>query len=168
MITETLEQITELEETEETEEVADGISGELSVVFGSYLVEYVYPRKLGRVYGADTDFELPNIGKRRPDIAFCKASTLAHSPRTAIPVPPDLAVEVVSSRDEFDKLSKKLQEYKQANVKLIWVIRPLDQEVEVRRLDGTKSLLGVDDILKGEDVIPNFEIAVSKIFEGLA
>jgi Uma2 family endonuclease len=153
---------------EEQEEVADDLSGAIGAKLTAYLFVFVAEHKLGTVFNADTDFELPGIGKRRPDIAFCTYQTFNHFSRSAVPVPPDLAVEVVSSRDEFDKLSQKLQEYKQAQVKLIWVVRPLDKEIEVRKADGSTALLNINDTLKGEDLIPNFELTISKLFEGLA
>ena len=67
------------------------ISMSLSLLFGVHIRE----NKLGRLYPADTDFKL---GDRlvKPDVAFVSTARLPENRRQGSPVPPDLAVEVVS------------------------------------------------------------------------
>jgi len=151
-------------ENEEDLEMADGLSGAVGADLTTYLNLYVKENGLGTVFNADTDFVLGDIGKRRPDIAFCSFETLPEPPRTVVPVPPDLAIEVVSSRDEFDNTDRKLQEYLQVKIKLIWVVRPVMKVIEVYRQDGTTTLLNLKDTLKGEDVVKGFELPISKLF----
>lgn len=159
-----INEISELE-NEEDAEMADGLSGAVGADLTTYLNLYVKENGLGTVFNADTDFVLGDIGKRRPDIAFCSFETLPEPPRSVVPVPPDLAIEVVSSRDEFDNTDRKLQEYLQVKIKLIWVVRPVMKLIEVYRADGTTSLLNLKDTLKGEDVVKGFELPISKLFE---
>jgi len=150
--------------SEEQEEMADGLSGVIGLRLGRFLDEYVEAHNLGWVFNADTDFELPNIGKRRPDVAFCSFETLPTLPRTVIPVPPDLAVEITSSRDEIDNSDKKLNEYRQVPLKLVWIVRPVGQIVEVYRADGTASIITAEGVLKGDEVIKGFELPLSRLF----
>lgn len=152
---------------EEQEEMAGGIPGEAGAILTSFLVQHVYPNRLGRVFNADTDFILPNIGNRRPDVAFVTLERLPENTQRAVPVTPDLAVEVVSESDQFNKADIKLLEYQQSNVKLVWVIRTVLKVVEVYRADGRTSLLNINDILDGEDVIKGFKLPVQKLFEYL-
>jgi Uma2 family endonuclease len=133
-----------------------------------YLTGFVKDNKLGWVFNSDTDFELPGIGKRRPDVSFCSFETLPRVPRSAIPTLPDLAVEITSSRDEIDPTDKKVKEYRRLKVKLIWVIKPEGEVVEVYRNGQPAALLGVDDTLDGEHVLPGFKLPVSKLFDFLA
>ncbi len=147
------------------EEMAGGISGAVGANLITYLNFYVKQNKLGRVFNADTDFELNDIGKRRPDVAFCSFDSLPENTQRAIPVPPDLAVEVVSDTDRINLSDLKLLEYQQAGVKLIWVVRTILQVVEVYRANGQKSLLGIEDTLEGETVIPGFSLPVKALFE---
>jgi Uma2 family endonuclease len=148
---------------EEQEPRADGISGLIATKLASYLTVYVENNNLGWVFGADTDFELPGIGKRRPDVAFCSFETLPRVPRSAIPALPDLAVEVTSSRDEIDPTDKKVKEYRRLKVKLIWVIKPEGEVVEVYRNGEPTDLLGMSKVLDGDPVIPGFKLPVSKL-----
>lgn len=151
-------------EEEESIDLADDLSGFLITRLSRFLDEYVEANNLGWVFGPETDFELPGIGKRRPDLSFCSFDTWPQLARSTIPVPPDLAVEVNSRRDESDNIDKKLNEYELAKVKLIWVVRPLKQLIEVHRIDGTASIVKLHETLKGEDVIKGFELPLSKLF----
>ncbi len=149
---------------EEIEEMADGLSGVIGMRLGRFLDEYVEIHNLGWVFNADTDFELPGIGKRRPDLAFCSFATLPELPRTVVPVPPDLAIEITSSRDEIDNSDKKLNEYRRIAIKLVWIVRPISQVVEVYRADGSAAIVTANEVLKGDEVIPGFELSLSKLF----
>ncbi len=151
-------------ENEEIIDMADGLSGVIGLRLGRFLDEYVEAHNLGWVFNADTDFELPGIGRRRPDLAFCSFETLPQPPRSVVPVPPDLAVEITSSRDEIDNSDKKLNEYRQVPIKLVWIVRPVGQVVEIYRADGTASILTLKDVLKGEGSLNGFELPLSKLF----
>jgi Uma2 family endonuclease len=163
MITEVLDPQDLVEQPEE--EMAGGIPGEVGAVLTGFLVQHVYPKKLGRVFNADTDFILPGIGNRRPDVAFVNRENLPENTQRAVPLPPDLAVEVVSESDQFNKADAKLLEYQQVGVKLIWVVRTVKKVIEVYRVNGTTDLLNVNDILDGEDVVKDFKLPVRQLFD---
>lgn len=155
---------------EEKEEMSDGLSGVIAARLTTYLNNHVMSNNLGWVFGSETDFIIGKRAdgsdfKRCPDVAFCSFESLLEPPRTAVPVLPDLAVEVASSRDEIDDTDKKVREYRQAKIKLVWVIRPVGEVVEVYRNGEVAGLLGIKDALDGEAVLPGFKIAVSKLFE---
>lgn len=159
--------ILETNELEQTEEMADGISGEIGGRLTTYLGAYVLENKLGKIFNAETDFDLPGIGKRRPAVAYCSFQTLPKTPRSAIPVAPDLAVEITSSRDEVDPTDKKVNEYRSVPVKLIWVIKPEGKVIEVYRDGKAAELLDIEGELSGESVVPGFSLPVRKLFEDL-
>jgi Uma2 family endonuclease len=163
MVTEALSPLDINEQAEE--EMAGGIPGEIGAVLTGFLVQHVYTHKLGRVFNADTDFTLPGIGNRRPDAAFVMRENLPENTQKAVPIPPDLAVEVVSETDQFNKADAKLLEYQQVGVKLIWVIRTVKKVIEVYRADGTTALLNVNDILDGENVVTGFKLPVQQLFD---
>jgi len=152
-------------ELEELKPMADGISGMLGLRLGKYLLDYADAQVLGWVFGADTDFELPGVGKRRPDVAFCTYATLPEVPRTVIPVPPDLVVEITSSWDEIDLTDKKVKEYRRVGIKLVWVVKPEGEVVEVYRNGKPSDLLGIGDELDGDPLLPGFRLPLSKLFE---
>ncbi len=158
--------VTQTQVQEELFDVAGGISGEIGIVLGSYLVQHVYPNKLGRVFNAQTDFDLPGVGKKQPDIAFVAYQTLAENTEDAVPVAPDLAVEVFSKTDTDYDMEKKVRLYQLARVKLVWVVHPISQTVDVYRLSSglIAQKLGGADELDGENVIPGFKLAVNALF----
>ena len=168
MITETITDLVDNdaydEECEAQVDVADILSAAIVARITTYLNLYVWEHESGTVLGSEADFNLPGIGKRRPDVAYCSFETLPEVLRTFASVPPDLAVEVVSSRDETDNTDRKLRECKQAGVKLVWVVRPLQQVIEVYKNGNPSGLLGPNDELDGDPVLPGFKIVVSKLF----
>jgi Uma2 family endonuclease len=155
---------------EEQEEMSDGLSGVIAARLTTYLNLHAMENKLGWVFGSETDFVIGKTPegseiKRRPDVAFCSFATLPTPPRSVVPVKPDLAVEVSSSRDEIDNTDKKLNEYRQAKIRLIWVIRPVQEIVEVYRDGKPAGLLGIDEELDGNPVVSGFKLAVGKLFD---
>jgi Uma2 family endonuclease len=147
--------------------MANGISGLIATEVAYYLRDYVKDKKLGWIFGSDTDFELPSVGERRPDVAFCSFETLPRVPRIAIPNLPDLAVEVTSSCDEIDLTDKKVNEYRRLKIKLVWVIKPEGRVIEVYRNGQATDLLDINKTLDGDPVIPGFKLPVSKLFDAL-
>ncbi len=126
--------------------------------------------KLGRVTNAETGYVLTiyNDGKpyvRAPDIGFVSIDR-APEPfdRGFVPMPPDLAVEVVSPGDEADEVEEKVRNYLQYGVRIVWLVYPAFKSIFVRKIGETKEL-GQNDILSGEDVLPGFKVKISDIFQ---
>lgn len=162
----------ELQAGEEVEPMADGLSGVIIARLTTALSNHVKPDKLGWVFGSETDFVLgkkPDGSdlKRRPDVAFCLRQTLPNPPRAVVPVLPDIAVEVTSSRDEIDDTDKKLLDYQRVKIKLVWVIRPVREVVEVYREGKAAGLVDIDGELEGSPILPDFRLSVRELFEDL-
>jgi Uma2 family endonuclease len=123
---------------------------------------------LGFVWPADNGYQCfrhaPGL-VRRPDVSFVKKGRLPEDvpPDGWIKIPPDLAVEVVSPDDSAEELEEKLDDYQKARVPLVWVIYPKRRKARILRLDGTDAVLGEDDELSGEDVIPGFRCPLREI-----
>ncbi|MFM9963422.1 MAG: Uma2 family endonuclease [Planctomycetaceae bacterium] len=103
---------------------------------------------------------------RKPDISFIRIERLApeDEPEGYCEIVPDLVVEVVSPNDTIYELSLKIDEYRKAGVKLIWVVVPNTKTVTIHRLDGSTQELRESDELSGEDVVPGFRCPVAEIF----
>jgi Uma2 family endonuclease len=130
----------------------------------SLLHLYVRKNQLGRVYTSDTGFQ---IGDRFliPDIAFISTDRLPADRSKAFPIPPDLAVEVVSRTDALHQVEKKAFAYLEAGTQLVWVIKPLSKTVTVYRSETDITLLTRNDILTGENVIEGFSCQVAALFQ---
>jgi Uma2 family endonuclease len=136
---------------------------------------YVRQHKLGEIYIAETTFRIGESG-RKPDVAFVSQERIPENRRQASPIPPDLAIEVVSPTDKvYDVLEKVFAmltdafglrlEYLNAGTKMVWVIEPVLKTVTVYRSPSDIKILTLNDTLTGEEVVEGFQCAVAEIFE---
>jgi Uma2 family endonuclease len=107
---------------------------------------------------------------RHADVSFIHADRLTEEVLSEghSPIPPDLAVEVISPNDLAADLNLKIEEYLRAGVKLVWVVDPDVRTVDVYRRDGTTQRLHENDRLSGEDVVVGFERTVAAFFPGVS
>jgi Uma2 family endonuclease len=132
------------------------------------LLNHVLPNRLGRVYGAEGGFVLfpDRQTVRAPDVSFVSASRAPqgeardHFPRLA----PDLAVEILSPSDRMSESLAKVAMYLEANVRLVWLVDPMEQTVTVFRPDATPEKLDATMTIDGGDVLPGFSTPVAAMF----
>jgi Uma2 family endonuclease len=149
--------------------------GALESGLATLLVELIGPfarlHGLGQVF-SETLFDLrPKLGRsRRPDLAFVSAKKWPVNRRPpegeSWPIIPDLAVEIVSPTNYAAQIIDRVREYEQAGVRLVWVIYPSAREVHVFDA-GNPSVVGRlqgSDRLKGEPVLPGFELDLAMLF----
>ena len=138
--------------------------GEISSNVHLHLGLHVRDHQLGRLYIAETTFQL---GERvvKPDIAFVSAARLPADRRKGSPIPPDLAVEIVSPTDRHYAVTEKAFAYLDAGTRLVWVIEPVGRTVTVYRSETDFTLLTCEDTLTGEDVVEGFACRVAQLFE---
>ncbi len=143
--------------------------GEVIVNISHYLKEFLLANPtLGRAnsdIAYTIDAEANTV--RRPDVAFVVAARLENiDRRQGFPAAPDLAIEVISPTDIWFDIQAKVQEYREGGVQLIWLVDPASQSVFIYHpTDRKGQLANFEDELEGEDVIPGFRLAVSKLFE---
>lgn len=148
-------------------EIVDMVSNQYSSKIAGLLLTYinifVIEHSLGDVTGADGGFHVS--GERyMPDVGFISRKRQPEPCReTYNPNPPDLAVEVVSPTDTDRMLHIKTTNYLAAGT-VVWLVRPEEKTVEVFAPGQAVKILGEDDTLDGGTVLPNFELAIKKIF----
>lgn len=138
------------------------------MLLGSILVSFIRPRGLGRIAGSDAGMMLERGPGtvREPDIAFISAEKLPLD----VDVPgfyegaPDLVVEIASPSDSLAAVNDKAQMWLRFGVGLVWAVFPESRTVEVHPASGPPELLGEQDNLDGEEVLPGFACAVKDIF----
>lgn len=137
--------------------------GYISVNLSSLLHLYVRENQLGRVL-SETGFR---VGERVliPDIAIILTDRLPDDLTKASPVPPDLAVEVVSPTDASSNIEEKAFAYLEAGTKLVWVLKPRSKTVTIYRSETDITLLTRNDTLTGEEVVEGFSCQVAELFE---
>ncbi len=147
---------------------AGGTASRLAHRIGVRLSNFVEPRDLGCVTGADGTYIILDTPQTVvvPDLSFIRWDRLPGRdvPDGYIPVPPDLAVEVVSPSDEPRAVSKKQDLYRRAGVPLVWWVYPNRRAVAVFLHGELIGELGEGDELDGGDVLPGFRLPVAEIF----
>lgn len=130
------------------------------------LGNFVEERKLGNVFCNDTGFitERDPDSVRGPDVAYWSHERLPEVKDEYSEVPPDLAIEVLSSHKDLRKTRDKLKEYFERGVRMAWVIDPINQTVTVYRSADEGRILHDDVMLSGEEVVPGFSCAIRELF----
>ena len=121
----------------------------------------------GRTVTGDTAFVLARDPDtvRIPDVAFVRHERLPPplvSGRAALA--PDLAVEIRSPGE----VQRKVADYFAAGVRLVWLVDPDDQSVEIWTPGGLDRHCTAAETIDGGAVIPGFRCPVARFFEGAA
>jgi Uma2 family endonuclease len=144
---------------------AGGRHGAVAVRLSARLLAFVEPRGLGHVFDSSTGFRLPGGNVRSPDVSFVSRGRFEGDelPEGFSPVPPDLAVEVLSPEDRSRDVLDKVGEYLDAGVRLVWVIDPGARSATAYRALASARTLGAGEDLEGEDVLPGFRCPLSEV-----
>jgi Uma2 family endonuclease len=142
--------------------------GQRALGLGASLYIFVEEHDLGIVVAAETGFYLERNPDtvRAPDAAFIRKDRLPEGdlPRGYFLGAPDLAVEVVSPGDTADEVDDKVQTWLHFGAQRVWVLSSKTMSVTVYRPDGSAQVLTGDDLLDGEDVLPGFQVQISRLF----
>lgn len=127
---------------------------------------FVEEKNLGHVTCNDAGFisERDPDTVRGPDVGYWSRERVPEVPDGYFEVPPDLAVEVVSPGDSQTRIQAKILHYLKTAVRMIWVVDPELRIVTVYRSLDQMRILEEDGTLSGEDVLPGFSCAVSRLF----
>lgn len=140
------------------------------------LLTFADAHDLGRVTGADGTYDLTQPGDPGetglvPDVAFVSSGRLppATSPdyAKALRLAPDLVAEVASPSQYRPEMAAKAKRYLDAGVRLVWIVWPKSQQVDVWRLGLAQPLatLKSGDPLDGLDVLPGFTYPLASLFK---
>ena len=139
------------------------IAATLIRLIGNFVVEH----DLGIVAGADGMMRLAPGLVRIPDVSFVSWEKLPgrRLPRQAIPdLVPDLAVEVLSEGNTPREMARKLDEYFSLGVRLVWLVNPMIESIEVYTSRHRSTVLGKAAALEGGVLLPGFTLPLSALF----
>lgn len=176
----TLDEMLDLEQGDHSYELVDGRLEELNVgVPAAYVAQRVCVL-LGNHCGlppiayvlTENGFACFSGRKgrmRKPDVSVILVERLTAAEIAAgfTPVRPDIAIEVISPKDQVVQLEVKLDDYRSAGIPLVWLVYPSLRRVHVLPIGGPTVTLGPDDELTGGAVLPDFRCKVSDLFAGL-
>ena len=135
----------------------------------STLAAYLETHDLGQVMGADGPLKiLPGMIKL-PDVAFIGWNRFPTKPLGRRPVPaliPDLVVEVLSDTNTKAEMERKLKQYFEAGVRLVWYLDPKTRSARAFTSPADVTELDEDGLLDGGDVLPGFQLSLRCLFDG--
>ena len=127
------------------------------------LGQYVDEHKLGEVVTEqEYDFDGNAHG---PDVTFVRADRVALGDRKlrVQRFVPDLVVEIVSARDQFNAVMRKAQRYRRCGVRDVWVLTTETRQALLFSQSGDK-LLSENDSFQS-NLIPGFCMALNELFD---
>jgi Uma2 family endonuclease len=143
---------------------SDIYSSEIGAIFSRLLGNWVYPRRLGRVFESSGGFILPNTNLRAPDVSFVRAERIKRKLRYFAEMVPDLTVEIKSQSDNIKPLEQKIKLFLNLGTEVGILIDPDKLTVTVYRPTGETTLLRNEDILIIPELFPDWELPISEIW----
>jgi Uma2 family endonuclease len=142
----------------------------LAIQIALFLGNWVMPRNLGAVLGADGMLRMVSAQIRIPDVCFIPWEDFPNRqvPNVAIPtLPPRLAVEVLSRSNTDEEMETKIAEYFQSGARLVWLVDPRAQTVQVFTAPDQSVVLTAQYTLDGGTVLPGFRLPLKDLFATL-
>ena len=104
--------------------------------------------------------------ERLPDLAFVAAVRMPEGgePEGIWPIAPDLAIEVISLNDLWEKVQSKVQEYFAAGVRQVWLVSWQQGTVSIYNSPTHVIILTEEDTLTSPALLPGFSCRVSDLF----
>ncbi len=150
---------------EEIKEMSGAKAGGITARIASEIGIFLKFNKIGRVYGADTMFTVEK-NDRMPDVSFVANEKIPKKgePLTKWKFAPDLAIEVISPNDVYNKVFDKLNGYFAAGVKQVWLVEPRFERVRVYDSPEDSTTFCKTDEIKSEEILPDFKLDLAEIF----
>lgn len=112
----------------------------------------------------EADIFLAEEVHRRPDICFLTDTQVVSGKKEKVQIP-GFVIEIIFPNDKANKVQRKVQDYFQAGVRVVWNVYPLLGEVHVFESPAAALIRRGNDLCSAETVIPGFAIPVSEIFK---
>lgn len=143
---------------------ADSVAARIVIHLGTFVLQ----RNLGHVFVSETTYRCfahPNTG-RRADVSFIRNGRLPGEqiPDGYVPIPADLAVEVVSPNDLAYEVEEKVRLYLRHGFGEVWVVYPNTRTVHVHRQGEPPVHLDAEQTLVGRGPLEGFSCPVANLF----
>jgi Uma2 family endonuclease len=142
----------------------------LAGVILAMLREFVVPRNLGLVAGADGAVRL-FPGLVRIDVAFLSWSRVPEGRVPKEPIPqlaPDVAVEVLSRSNTKAEMHRKRKEYFEAGVEVVWQVDPEERNVSVyEKGQDQPRVYDRTQTIECRDFLTGFRLVLPELFSEL-
>lgn len=139
----------------------------LAMVLVGFLREFLRGKKLAAVSGPDGHIRFFGDQVRMPDVAVLLRDKLPDGelPTEQIcPIAPDLAVEVLSPGNTKKEMKRRVREFFDSGVRLVWILDPKKRKVRVYTSPDDDTEFKEDGTLDGGDVLPGFTVSIEEWF----
>jgi Uma2 family endonuclease len=140
----------------------------LAWLLGHLIGSYLDQNDLGACLTADGMMRIAPGLVRIPDLSFISWDKLPGRMLPDEPIPdlaPDLAVEVLSEGNTQAEMSRKVGEYFDAGVRLVWLIDPRKRTARAFSTPDRSVRLREDQALEGGEVLPGFAVPLARLFQ---
>src|SRR6266446_10212628 len=149
---------------------SDFATGEIGAQFSTLLNLWVREHGLGRVFSASAGLLMPNGDLLLANVSFVSRERLKQTPRTYVPVVPELIVEIKSSTDRIRELEQQIALFLRQGVQVSLLIDPDKRTVRVYRANSLRqdaegeevifptTILKDGDTLTIPDLFPGWEL----------
>jgi Uma2 family endonuclease len=131
------------------------------------LPNFAAQRRRGYVCSNDTGLlvESDPDTVRGADVSFYEDSQTPETMERSFALePPRLVLEILSPHDRIGRLTMRIRQFLERGVALVWVLDPEDRTVTVWREGRLPHVVGGNEELTGEDVLPDFRCSVAEFF----
>lgn len=155
----------EIVDGEKEIKMAGAKHGEICAQITGELFSYLKGNKAGRIYSSNTTFQIGQ-NERMPDVAFVSAARTPPegSPSGKWELAPDLAVEVISPTDVWEKVNRKVREYFAAGTQQVWLVSQEAEEVMIYDSPTLIKVVTAAEYLTSETLLPGFKCRVADLF----
>jgi Uma2 family endonuclease len=110
-------------------------------------------------------FDLSDHYTPVPDLIYVSFDRLPESwnENEACPVPPELAIEIISPGQTFGQMTQKAGSYLAGGVLQVWVVDPAAQSITIFYVDRAPKTYMNGEIITDE-LFPNLEIEIDRLF----
>jgi len=145
--------------------------GAIAAKLNYFLVAYVMENPVGTVYADNTSYVLESDAHgveliRVPDVSFVRTERIdRENPNSSHYLAPDIAIEVISPSETGTEIRRKLKDYLRTGTRQVWQVYPDTKEIMVWLADGTVNTYEIGQTIPGGELLPGFELDVTRIFE---
>jgi Uma2 family endonuclease len=140
----------------------------VALQLGHLIQSHLDETDLGICLGADGMMRIAPGLVRIPDVSFIAWDRLPDRESPAVPIPdlaPTLAVEVLSEGNTKREMDRKVGEYFDAGVELVWLIDPRKRAARVYSAPQRSILVRAAQSLDGGDVLPGFSVRLADLLD---
>jgi Uma2 family endonuclease len=135
-------------------------------LLGVFLGSYLRQNDIGIGLTADGMMRIAPGLVRIPDLSFIAWDKLPDRMLPEEPIPdlaPDLAVEVLSAGNTKKEMDRKVGEYFDAGVRMVWLIDLKKRSARAYSAPRRSVLIREDQSLDGGDILPGFAVPLAEL-----